>query len=357
MICRWLVRGLASLRSVAVVDLAFSLLKREIGHTLGRSATGRLGEGSDGSLRSPTVKGMCAREDCLRICSAWKTKPFSSSARWRRVSPAGNALFGRQGFERHAPPGAEGLLFGDAALLVDARKGLRERTRRHAAIVSLLGIRRVILAVNKIDLVDFSEARYREIEAAFAAFAPPLSFRSILPIALSARHGDNVTTLSARTTTDPAPSSRGRRPEGRASGGSAALSGAAGQSPRRRVPRRRGNYSVRQRCRRRSHCIAGSGRISLVERIVTFDGDLPPAEAGRSVTLTFAEDLDPSVAMCWPTPRTGPLGAAGSRPTSFGWMRSRHCPAAISCSKPGLPQYPQPLLELSRRWISFDRRP
>src|SRR3954470_8053393 len=53
-----------------------------------------------------------------------------------------------------------------AILLVDARKGLVEQTRRHAAIVSLLGIRHVVLAVNKIDLVEFSEARFREIEAA-----------------------------------------------------------------------------------------------------------------------------------------------------------------------------------------------
>src|SRR5947209_18573411 len=58
-----------------------------------------------------------------------------------------------------------------AVLVIDARKGLVEQTRRHAALVSLLGIRHIVLAVNKIDLVGFSEARFREIEAAFSAFA------------------------------------------------------------------------------------------------------------------------------------------------------------------------------------------
>ena len=86
-----------------------------------------------------------------------------------------------------------------AILLVDARKGLLEQTRRHAAIVSLLGIRHVVLAVNKIDLVEFSEARFREIEAAFAAFAAPLAFHSVVAIPLSARLGDNVAAPSERT--------------------------------------------------------------------------------------------------------------------------------------------------------------
>ena len=86
-----------------------------------------------------------------------------------------------------------------AILLVDARKGLVEQTRRHAAIVSLLGIRHVVLAVNKIDLVEFSEARFREIEAAFAGFAAPLAFHSVVAIPLSARLGDNVAVPSERT--------------------------------------------------------------------------------------------------------------------------------------------------------------
>ncbi|HEY3519734.1 MAG TPA: GTP-binding protein, partial [Rhodanobacteraceae bacterium] len=69
-----------------------------------------------------------------------------------------------------------------AVLLVDARKGLVQQTRRHAAIVSLMGIRHVVLAVNKIDLADFSETCFGEIERAFAAFAAPLGFESLVAI-------------------------------------------------------------------------------------------------------------------------------------------------------------------------------
>src|SRR6266446_1305691 len=99
---------------------------------------------------------------------------------------------GHQQYTRNMATGASNAEL--AILLVDARKGLVEQTRRHAAIVSLLGIRHIVLAVNKIDLVDFSEARFHKIETAFASFAAPLTFDSIVSIPLSARLGDNVAT-------------------------------------------------------------------------------------------------------------------------------------------------------------------
>ena len=86
-----------------------------------------------------------------------------------------------------------------AVLLVDARKGLTVQTCRHAHIVSLLGIRHVVLAVNKIDLVDFDENVFGRIRDAFGALAKPLGFRSLTTIPISARHGDNV---SARKRAD-----------------------------------------------------------------------------------------------------------------------------------------------------------
>ena len=86
-----------------------------------------------------------------------------------------------------------------AVLLVDARKGLLPQTRRHAVIVSLLGIRHVVLAVNKIDLVGYSREAFEEIAAAFAAFAASLNFKKIVPVPVSARYGDNVSSRSART--------------------------------------------------------------------------------------------------------------------------------------------------------------
>lgn len=84
-------------------------------------------------------------------------------------------------------------------LLVDARKGVLTQTRRHAYIVHLLGIRNVVLAINKIDLVDFSQARFDQIVADFTAFAADLGFAGVVAIPLSARYGDNLTEPSPRT--------------------------------------------------------------------------------------------------------------------------------------------------------------
>lgn len=86
-----------------------------------------------------------------------------------------------------------------AVLLVDASKGLTTQTRRHAVIAALLGIRHVVLAVNKMDLVAFDEARFRQIVADFESFAASTVFESIAAIPVSATKGDNVTEKSAGT--------------------------------------------------------------------------------------------------------------------------------------------------------------
>ena len=86
-----------------------------------------------------------------------------------------------------------------AVLLVDARKGLLSQTRRHAIIASLLGIRHVVLAVNKIDLVGFDRAVFEQISASFSRFAGELGFKDIKAIPMSARYGDNVSSRSERT--------------------------------------------------------------------------------------------------------------------------------------------------------------
>jgi bifunctional enzyme CysN/CysC len=183
-----------------------------------------------------------------------------------------------------------------AVLLVDARKGILRQTRRHAAIVSLLGIRHVVLAVNKIDLVDFSEARFREIKAAFEAFATPLGFEAVAAIPLSARFGDNVVERSERTPwyagpsllahletveTDPAaaeaplrfPVQWVNRPDGDFRGFSGTVVS--------------GRVAVGDRI-----VVSVSGRVAEVARIATFDGDLQSAVAGRSVTLTLKDEVD-----------------------------------------------------------------
>src|SRR5271157_1022321 len=86
-----------------------------------------------------------------------------------------------------------------AVILIDARKGVLVQTRRHSLICSLLGIRHVLVAVNKIDLVEFRQDNFDKIVADYNAFAAELGFASVAPIPISARFGDNVTAASANT--------------------------------------------------------------------------------------------------------------------------------------------------------------
>ncbi|MBW7967146.1 adenylyl-sulfate kinase [Bradyrhizobium sp. BR 10261] len=86
-----------------------------------------------------------------------------------------------------------------AVLLIDARKGLLPQTRRHATICSLLGIRHIVAAVNKIDLVGFDRQTYDRIDVALREFTAELDFATIASIPISARYGDNVTARSERT--------------------------------------------------------------------------------------------------------------------------------------------------------------
>ena len=103
---------------------------------------------------------------------------------------------GHQQYTRNMVTGASTSDF--AVLLVDARKGLLAQTRRHAAIVSLLGIRDVVLAVNKMDLVGFDQGVFDAIVADFRALLDRLGDLSVTPIPVCARDGDNVTTPSTR---------------------------------------------------------------------------------------------------------------------------------------------------------------
>ncbi len=104
------------------------------------------------------------------------------------------------GHEQYTRNMATGASTADlAVVLVDARQGVLQQTRRHSFIASLLGIRHIVLAVNKIDLVDFSQTVFDKIIAEYRAFATGLGFETIVEIPMSARFGDNVTARSART--------------------------------------------------------------------------------------------------------------------------------------------------------------
>jgi bifunctional enzyme CysN/CysC len=201
---------------------------------------------------------------------------------------------GHQHFTRNMATGASTCDL--AVLLVDIRNGLVEQTRRHAAIAALLGIRHLVVAVNKIDLVDFSERRFRCIEQAFEAFARPLALRSATVIPVSARHGDNVVRSSVRTPWYEGPTllSYLEAIDVRADADTAAL-----RFPVQWVNRPdasfRGFAGTVMSGRLRVGdpvAVAGSGRMTRVDRIVSFDGELEEAAAGRAVTLTLADEID-----------------------------------------------------------------
>src|ERR671930_1039387 len=97
------------------------------------------------------------------------------------------------GHEQYTRNMATGASTADlAVILVDARNGLLTQTRRHSFIASLLGIRHVLLAVNKIDLVGYSQEAFERIAADYRAFAQPLGFKTLAAVPISARFGDNV---------------------------------------------------------------------------------------------------------------------------------------------------------------------
>ncbi|CAG4907805.1 unnamed protein product [Acidocella sp. C78] len=196
-----------------------------------------------------------------------------------------------------------------AILLVDASQGLLTQTRRHAFIADLLGIRHIVLAVNKIDLIDFDQARFDAIADEFRALATRFHFETITPIPLSARHGDNVVHRSARMpwhggptllehleTIEPGGTSTGpfRFPVQWVNRPDADFRGYAGTLAGGEV--RPGDEVV----------VAASGQLTRIARIVTADGDRPAARAGEAVTLTLADEVDLS--------RGDVLASPGARP-------------------------------------------
>ncbi len=208
-----------------------------------------------------------------------------------------------------------------AILLVDARKGLVAQTRRHSFICSLLGIRHIVLAVNKIDLVGFDRAVFEKIAADYAAFAAALSFASVQAIPLSARYGDNVSAPSPRLAWYDGPTLLGYL--------ETVETGAAQRAPFRFPVQwvNRPNAEFRGFAGTvASGAIApgdpvlvmGSGRTSRVREIVTYDGALARAEAGDAVTLTLADEIDIARGdlLVAPTPR--PNSPTSSRPRSSG---------------------------------------
>jgi bifunctional enzyme CysN/CysC len=204
------------------------------------------------------------------------------------------------GHEQYTRNMATGASTADLAIiLIDARKGILPQTRRHSFIVSMIGVRDVALAINKMDLVDYSEARFNEIVAAYREMARSLGFRSITPLPISALAGDNIAALSERT-----PWFQGEPLLPwleSVDAGAGDLAEAPFRFPVQWVNRPNLDFRgfsgwVASGAVKPGDKIVAlpSGRASTVARIVTQDGDLAEAVAGQSMTLTLADEIDVS---------------------------------------------------------------
>lgn len=203
---------------------------------------------------------------------------------------------GHEQYTRNMATGASTAAL--AVVLVDARNGVLPQTRRHAAISSLLGIPRVVVAVNKMDLVGYSREVFEKIQADFLSFAQQLAFEEVTAIPMSALEGDNV---ARRTQAMPWYE------------GPCLLEYLENVPVRRDEARRPWRFPVQyvirpdQDFRGYAGQIASgsvrkgdrvmvlpSGKTSRVARITTFDGDLACAYAPMSVTLVLEDELDVS---------------------------------------------------------------
>jgi bifunctional enzyme CysN/CysC len=215
---------------------------------------------------------------------------------------------GHEQFTRNMATGASTAEL--AVMLLDARKGLLVQTKRHSFICSLLGIRRVVIAVNKMDLVNFDQGRFDEIVREYQSFVSEFGFSSVVPIPISARFGDNVVERSDNTPWFRGPSllqtledtgaengpidSPFRLPIQLVNRPNQDFRGYAGTIASGRI--RQGDAIQ----------VAGSGLSSRVEKIVTYDGSIEAAEFGDAVTLTLIDEIDISRGDMLVSPDTPP---------------------------------------------------
>ncbi len=201
------------------------------------------------------------------------------------------------GHEQYTRNMATGASNADlAVLLVDARKGLLSQTRRHAIIASLLGIRYVVLAVNKMDLVDFDQTVFDAISSSFVGFAAALDFREIKAIPISARFGDNVSSRSRHTrwytgqhlldyleTTnvdDDRAAKPFRLPVQWVNRPNSDFRGFAGTVVSGSI--KTGDEIA----------VLPSGQTTCIKAIIGAGGNLDAARAGEAVTITLSEEID-----------------------------------------------------------------
>jgi bifunctional enzyme CysN/CysC len=246
---------------------------------------GTVGDDIDFAL---LVDGLEAeREQGITIDVAWRF--FATATRSFIVADTP----GHEQYTRNMATGASNAEL--AIILVDARKGVLVQTRRHSLICSLLGIRDVVLAVNKMDLVGYGQETFERIAGDYAAFAAQLGFRSIVPMPISARFGDNITRSGPTTwyrgpvlldyleSVDVEDDVAGRpfrfpvqwvnrpNPDFRGYAGTV-VSGAVAA----------GDAVV----------AAASGRTTFVKELLTYDGAQASAQSGDAITITLTDEID-----------------------------------------------------------------
>ena len=201
------------------------------------------------------------------------------------------------GHEQHTRNMATGASTAELAIiLIDARKGVLTQTKRHSIICSLLGIQSIVLAVNKMDLVDFAADVFYRIVSDYMAFAKTLGFAAVRPIPLSARFGDNVTVPSPHLAWFDGPTLL-QHLEAVEAGQDARAK--PFRFPIQWVNRPNADFRGFAGTVASGHIAVGdpvvvalSGAPTKIARIVTFDGDRPSAATGDAITLTLADEID-----------------------------------------------------------------
>ncbi|MGZ3198247.1 MAG: sulfate adenylyltransferase subunit CysN [Croceibacterium sp.] len=185
-----------------------------------------------------------------------------------------------------------------AVILVDARKGVLVQTRRHSYIAHLIGIKHLVLAVNKMDLVDYDQAVFHKIVADYREFATDIGIADVTAIPISGFKGDNITSAPSANTPWYAGPSLIHHLE------TVEIENEANQAGPLRMPVQwvnRPNLDFRGFAGLIAEGtvkpgdavrVVPSGKTSTIARIVSLDGDLEEAVAGQSVTLTLADEID-----------------------------------------------------------------
>ncbi|MFV0367949.1 MAG: sulfate adenylyltransferase subunit 1 [Hyphomicrobiaceae bacterium] len=260
--------------------------------------------GADGQPDlSRLVDGLVAeREQGITIDIAWRY--FDAGSR-RHV------IIDSPGHEQYTRNMASGASHADVAImLVDARHGIKRQTRRHAAILNLVGLRNVILAVNKMDLVGWSEDVFREIENDFAIIAERFGFYSAAAVPVAAKPGDNVVKRSERMPWYSGPTLVDRLNQ---SPGRGQLDSKGLRFPVQTVLRGAtdfrglaGTISSGEMRVGGSICDSVSGKQARIKRIVTMDGDRDVACKGDAIVVELDNDLDISRGALLADPHSAP---------------------------------------------------